>query len=85
MMKKIFTVLAIAATMSAANVQAQVKSLSAARSAVESAQKAADDAKKATKAATWVKLGQTLLDAYSAPMGNGWIGAGEQELMLVMG
>lgn len=84
-MKKIFVVLAIAGAMiSAANVNAQVKSVGAVRSAVESAQKAAADAKKATKAATWVKLGQTLVEAYNAPMGNGWIGATDQELALVM-
>ena len=84
-MKKIFVVLAIAGAMiSAANVNAQVKSVTAVRSAVESAQKAAADAKKATKVATWVKLGQTLVEAYNAPMGNGWIGATDQELALVM-
>lgn len=85
-MKKILVVLALAGAMlSAANVQAQVKSVGAVRSAVEAAQKAAADAKKATKTATWLKLGQTLVDAYNAPMGNGWIGATEQDLTLVMG
>ena len=82
-MKKLFLVLALAASLQVAN--AQVKSVSAAKSAVESAQKAADDAKKATKYATWMKLGQAYLDAYDAPRGNGWIGAGQQELQLVMG
>lgn len=85
-MKKIFVVLAIAASMiSAATVNAQVKSATAARSAVEAAQKASADAKKAVKAATWVKLGQTLIDAYDSPMGNGWVGATEQDLAFVMG
>lgn len=85
-MKKILVVLALAGAMfSAANVQAQVKSVSAVRSAVESAQKAAADAKKATKVATWLKLGQTMVEAYNTPMGNGWIGASEQDLALVMG
>lgn len=84
-MKKIFVVLALAATLSAANLQAQVKSATAVRSAVESAQKAAADAKKATKTATWLKLGQSLVEAYNSPMGNGWLGATDQDLMLVMG
>ena len=84
-MKKIFVVLAIAATLSAANLQAQVKNATAVRSAVESAQKAANDAKKAAKTATWLKLGQSLVDAYNTPMGNGWIGASAQDLALVMG
>lgn len=82
-MKKLFLVLALAASLQVAN--AQVKSVSAAKSAVESAKKAADDAKKASKFATWIKLGQAYIDAYDAPRGNGWIGAGQQELMLVMG
>lgn len=85
-MKKIFVVLAIAASMiSAANANAQVKSATAVRSAVEAAQKASADAKKATKVATWLKLGQSLIEAYNSPMGNGWIGATEQDLALVMG
>lgn len=84
-MKKIFVVLAMAAMMfSAANIDAQVKSVNAVRSAVENAQKAASDAKKAAKTATWLKLGETLVEAYNAPMGSGWIGATEQELALVM-
>lgn len=82
-MKKLFLVLALVASLQVAN--AQVKSVSAAKSAVESAKKAADDAKKASKFATWIKLGQAYIDAYDAPRGNGWIGAGQQELMLVMG
>lgn len=81
-MKKVFVILALAAIFQTAN--AQVKSVQAARTAVESAQKAADDPKKNTKTATWLKLGQTLLDAYDATRGDGWIGASEQELILVM-
>lgn len=82
-MKKLFFVLALVASLQVAN--AQVKSVSAAKSAVEAAKKAADDAKKATKFATWIKLGQAYLDAYDAPRGSGWVGAGQQELQLVMG
>ena len=82
-MKRILVVLALVVSMQVSN--AQVKSVSAAKSAVESAQKASEDAKKATKCATWMKLGQTLVDAYDAPKGDGWIGASKQELQLVMG
>ncbi len=84
-MKKIFLTLAVFASISIANAQDQVKGIDAARAAVESAQAAADNAKKATKAATWLKLGQTLFDAYNAPAGNAWVGASAQELALLMG
>ena len=82
-MKKIFLALAILASMQFAN--AQVKSESAAKSALEAAQAAASNAKKATKVATWTKLGQAYLDAYDAPVGNALVGTSKQELALVMG
>ena len=82
-MKKIFLALAILASMQFAN--AQVKSEGAAKSALEAAQAAADNAKKATKVATWTKLGQAYIDAYNAPVGNALIGTSKQELALVMG
>lgn len=82
-MKKVFLVLALAASVQVAG--AQVKNSAAAKTAVEAAQKAANDAKKATKTATWLKLGQALTDAYTAPAGNAWVGASEQELVYVMG
>ena len=83
-MKKIFTPLALIACVATAYGQ-QAKSIAAAQSAAEAAQAAADDAKKATKQATWLKLGQAMLDAYNAPAGNGWVGASDQELQIVMG
>ncbi len=82
-MKKLMLILALAASVQVAG--AQNKSAASLKSAYESAQKAADDAKKNTKAPTWIKLGQTLLDAYSAPMGSVWIGASRQDFNLVMG
>ena len=82
-MKKIFLALALLASLQFAN--AQVKSENAAKSALEAAQAAADNAKKATKVATWMKLGQAYLDAYNAPLGNALIGTSKQELALVMG
>ena len=83
-MKKIFIALALIASVTFANAQNNVKSLSAAKSALEAAEAAANNAKKATKVATWMKLASSYMDAYNAPMGNGWIGAQAQELNLVM-
>ena len=83
-MKKIIIALALLAGVQIAGAQQQVKSLSAAKSAVESALAASQNAKKAVKAATWIKLGQAYIDAFSAPQGSGWIGASENELNLVM-
>ena len=83
-MKKIFVVLAMAASIQVASAQQQVKSFAAAKSAVEASMKAANDAKKGVKAATWLKLGQNLLEAYYAPQGNAWVGASEQDIALVM-
>lgn len=82
-MKKIFAIIAIAATMTAVNAQAQNKSVAAARSAVEKAQAAVENPKQNTKAATWVKYGETLLDAYNAPAGNAWVGMSAQELQVL--
>ena len=82
-MKKILTVLALAACMNVAFAQ-QNKTVSAAKTAAEAAQEAANNPKKAVKQATWLKLGQTMVDAYTAPMGSGWIGASEQDLQLIM-
>lgn len=83
-MKKIIIALALLAGVQIAGAQQQVKSLSAAKSAVESALEASQNAKKAVKPATWIKLGQAYIDAFNAPQGNGWIGASEGELNLVM-
>ena len=82
-MKKLMIILALVAM--ALPMGAQTKSLSAAKSAVDAAQKAADDEKKATKVATWMKLGQALSDAYNAPRGEAWVGASKQELELILG
>ena len=84
-MKKILIAVALIASVTFANAQNNVKSLSAAKSALEAAEAAANNAKKATKVATWLKLASSYMDAYNAPMGNGWIGAQAQELNLVMG
>lgn len=83
-MKKILIALALIASVQFAGAQQQVKSINGARSAVEKALKASNDAKKAANVATWVKLGQAYMDAYAAPQGNGWIGANEADLNLIM-
>lgn len=83
-MKKLFLILALAASVQVASAQ-QVKSVAAAKSALESAQAATENPKKADKTATWLKYGQALVDAYNAPQGNAWVGASKQELQLVLG
>lgn len=84
-MKKVFFLLAIAASMQVAGAQNQVKSVAAATSAVEKAAAAAENPKQNTKQATWLKYGQALLDAYAAPSGNAWTGMSQQELALLSG
>lgn len=83
-MKKILLVLAIAACLQTVDAQAQ-KSPAAAKAAVEKAAAATDNPKQNTKPATWIKYGTALLEAYSNPAGNGWIGMSMQELMLLGG
>ena len=82
-MKRILIALAMLAAVQVAD--AQVKSPEAAGKAVVKAETAANDAKKATKVATWISLGKAYMDAYNAPAGSAWVGAGRQELALVMG
>lgn len=83
-MKRIFLVLALAASLQVANAQ-NAKSVAAAKSALEKAAAAAENPKQNTKMATWLKYGQALLDAYAAPAGNVWVGMTEQEMMLLGG
>ncbi len=82
-MKRIFMALAVLLTIQIAD--AQVKTPADAKKAVESATTAAENPKKASKPATWLKLAGAYMDAYTAPMGNGWIGANKQELTFIMG
>jgi len=84
-MKKILAIIAITASMFAVNAQAQNKSVAAAQAAVEKALAATENAKQNTKTATWLKYGQTLLDAYNAPAGNAWVGMSAQELAVLAG
>lgn len=80
-MKKIFLVLALIATVQIANAQ----KTEAVRKAVAAAEAASENPKKATKAATWLKLGEAYLKAYDAPIGNIWVGESQQELNLTLG
>lgn len=82
-MKRFFIALAVFLTVQAAD--AQVKTPEAAKKAVEAAEAAAQNPKKALKVATWLKLGDSYMDAYAAPAGSAWSGATKQELQLVMG
>ena len=72
--------------MFAVNAQAQnAKGVAAAKAAVDKAQAAVENAKQNTKTATWMKYGQTLIDAYNAPAGNYWVGMSAQELQVLSG
>ena len=82
-MKRILIALAVLLTIQMAD--AQVKSPADAKKAVEAAAEATANPKKAAKPATWLKLANAYMDAYTAPMGNGWIGANKQELTFIMG
>lgn len=83
-MKKIFLVLALAASLQVANAQ-NAKTVAAAKSALDKAAAAAENPKQNTKMATWLKYGQALLDAYAAPAGNLWVGMSQQDMMILGG
>lgn len=83
-MKRILIALAVIASVSF-GANAQVKSVADAKKAVDVAKAAADNEKKALKSTTWINLANKYLDAYNSALGNGWVGAGQQELKLVMG
>ncbi len=85
-MKKIFLTLALLASLTVANAQPQgVKSPVAAQKAVEKALEKTENPKQAAKADTWIKLGKAYMEAYTAPMGNAWIGAPRADLALILG
>jgi len=82
-MKKIMISLALVLAFQVANAQ-EVRSSGEIKSALASAEKASADVKKAEKVATWLKLGQTYLDAYVTAQGYGSAGQSEQEVQLLM-
>lgn len=84
-MKKIFLALALVASLQVFEAQAQTKSPAAAKAAVEKAEAATNNPKQASKAATWMKYGEALMDAYNAPVGNVWMGMSRQEYQVIGG
>ena len=82
-MKKIVFALALLASVQIANAQ-QNKDAEAAAKKVEAARQASLNEKKAANMATWIKLGQAYVDAYNAVQGNGYVGAGEADIQLLM-
>lgn len=82
-MKKIIFALALLAAFQVANAQ-QKKDADAAAKKVEVAKAATLNEKKAANIATWLKLGQEYVEAYNAVQGNGYVGAAESELALLM-
>lgn len=81
-MKKIILAIAMLASLQVAN--AQVKSSAALQAAVETAKAAADNPKKATKVATWMKLGEVYMNAFNAPAGNGILGQPMSQIKVLM-
>ena len=81
-MKKILIALALIFSLQIAD--AQVKSPSDAKRAVDAAEAAAANPKKAAKVATWTKLAEAYMSAYLAPAGSAWVGAGQQDIQLIM-
>lgn len=81
-MKKVILAIALLASV-AAGAFAQEKSAADLQKAVQKAEAAAADAKKGTKVATWLKLGQSWLDAYNQPTAN-VVGGSKAELALTM-
>ena len=82
-MKKIIFALALLASFQVANAQ-QAKDAEASAKKVAAAKAATLNEKKAANMATWMKLGQAYVDAYNAVQGNGYVGAGEADLQLLM-
>ena len=80
-MKRILIALAVLASVQVANAQ----NSETAKKNVEAAQAASQNEKKATKVATWLTLGDKLVAAYDAPIGNAWVGADVTSLALAMG
>jgi len=80
-MKKIVLALAVLASIQVSN--AEVKPINVAVSNLESAKAASLNEKKAEKFTTWIKLGESYIDAFDSPAGNAWLGASKQELTLI--
>ena len=82
-MKRILIALALLLAVQAAD--AQVKSPEAAKKAVLAAEEAAQNPKKNTKVGTWLKLADSYMDAYEAPIGNILVNSPRVQLQMMMG
>lgn len=83
-MKKIMFALALALMCGAANAQIST-AIADAKAAVEAAEAATENAKKASKPATWLKVAQAYMSAYTAPQGGVFVGQSKAETIVVMG
>lgn len=83
-MKKILTVIATIAMLQTAFAQ-DGKNYPAVKGAVQKAQAAASDAKKGANYATWIKLGDALIEAYDAPSKDILPGMDRTQLKLILG
>ena len=54
-------------------------------SSISKAEAATQNEKKAANPTTWIKYGDTFVDAFNSLMGNGWIGMSKTESMLLGG
>lgn len=81
-MKRILIAFAVLLSVQVAD--AQMKAPEAVKKTVESAEAASQDPKKAVKPATWLKLAEAYVNAYTNPAGIGWVGASKQEMQMLM-
>lgn len=81
-MKRLFLVLSVLLSIQIAG--AQSKATLDAVSNVDKAKEATENPKKATKSATWIKLGDAYVKAYEAPTSNIVVGMSKPELQLLM-
>ena len=81
-MKRILIALAVLLSVQVAD--AQMKSPAVVKKALDNAEAASQDPKKNVKTATWLKLAEAYMDAYTVPAGAGWVGASKQELQLIL-
>ena len=82
-MKRIFLALALVASLQVAN--AQIKSDADIQKAIDKAEATANDAKKGAKPASWMKLAQAYMTAYTNPTANIPTGIDKQSFALMAG
>ena len=82
-MKRVLFAIALVASLQVAN--AQIKSDADIQKAIDKAETAANDAKKGAKPATWIKLGEAYVKAYTNPTANLSTGIDKQTFSLMAG